>query len=144
MEPSNFELHEKKLLQLNGYLSSMGMKPSIANRTNSPYDILVLNKARLEVKVAEAHKKARDGNSFSWQFNIHRHGEIVRGKVDFYVFYIPPIVEFGFKQWIALIIPASEVDGKNTVQISPVTLMLKWGKFHNRYDLIKKFCEDSI
>lgn len=101
-----------------------------------PYDLLLNGKVRLEVKSCGI--QARKG----WKFNLHRHGKL-QPEVDFYVLVIPPIEAINFKKFTILVVPSSEVNGTLVLCISPRDLMLKWGKFFNRWDLIREKLLDT-
>ena len=47
---------------------------------NAPYDLLTSNGLRIEVKASGYEREMR-----RWSFNIHRHGVLDEGEVDFYI-----------------------------------------------------------
>ena len=108
--------------------------------TDSPFDLLVDNKTRVEVKVSHTLQYLYKRNRLGvWRFNLHRHGVIARGAADFFVFVIPPIKALGMAYYIYLVVPAKEVEGKYDVGISPRSLLLKWGRYAGRWQDIKLF-----
>lgn len=137
------DMHERAVATSTVMLRKLGLTVHMMPRTNSPFDLLVGGAAKVEIKIAEAWQLQRNTDSKIWLFNIHRHGKMAaRGLVDFYVFYLPPISELGFKYGLTLVVPAAEVDTP-TVRISPRTLMVKWGRFYSRWQDIKNFCKNG-
>ena len=139
------ELHDKAVSSARIRFNEAGLSVQIMPRTNSPFDLLVGGKARVEVKVARLPQKVSPpcSDGISWNFNLHRHGEIESGAVDFYVAYLPPMKALGLKYGFALIIPALEWEGKYTIHITFKTLVAKWGKYWGQWDQVKRFCANG-
>lgn len=66
---------------------------------NSPFDLLVNNSLRVEVKYA------RPSDGWLWRINFHRHGELDETNVDFYVVMLDGIPGFA-KKAMFLVFPA--------------------------------------
>lgn len=92
----------------------------------SPYDLLV-NWNRVEVKVCPFLK-----NKNEWQFNIHRHGSLDESMVDVYILRLEKVP--GFKAAIHLVIPSPI--GQKVVHISLRSLLARYGRYYNRFDLL--------
>ncbi len=92
----------------------------------SPYDLLVGEKHRVEVKVC-----ARRTDGF-WFFNIHRHGILDESSVDAYILRLEQVPEF--KCALHLVIPAPIK--RSTVTISLRSLITRYARYYNRFDYI--------
>lgn len=110
---------------------------------NCPFDILADGLVRLEVKSSQTMLKSYSvSNGHCWSFNIHRHNKLVEaGKVDFYLIFIPPIPEMGFRSGVTLVVPAKEVERHKTIMISGRSLITKWGRFHAKWNAIKSLAQ---
>lgn len=108
------------------WLGAHGYPVSIQKEHTSPFDLLCAGK-RIEVKVSP-----RRPSDNIWFFNIHRHGIMSEGAVDVYILRLENVPDF--KYAIHLIIPAPI--GKATVQISLRSLITRFGRYYNRFDLL--------
>ena len=107
---------------------------------NWPYDLLVDLVVRCEVKVAGASRLyVRRGKSLGmtrfWSFNLHRHNKLSE-QVDIFLLCLPPVKILGLYWSIWLIVPAKVLKGRKTLAISPRSLLMRWGQWVSRYDLI--------
>lgn len=131
------DIHEIELKRFRSNLRAMsawmrGVKTSAMPRTSSGFDLLV-RRCRIEFKTAEPRII---GGARRWHFNIHRHGQVQSGRCDVYVFRISRIAEF--KNGLYLIVPEKEIGDTLTVQVSLRSLISKWAKWVNRWDVIRE------
>lgn len=105
-----------------------GLNP-IIEPFNCPWDV-TCNGKRVELKAASFTKNF-------WRFNVHRHGRMNESPVDFYVFRLEaaPAILLG-KAAIHLVLPAPLETP--TVAISPRSLLTRYAKYFNRFDLISE------
>ena len=136
------QLHNQALLRTIGQLRSRKLQCQVMPVNASPFDLLVGGVARVEVKAALAPLARKGFSATTWAFNLHRHNVLSTDKVDFFALFLPPMVSLGFKNGISLIIPAGDVAGRKAIAITARSLMVRWGKYYDRWDDIKKFCEE--
>lgn len=89
-------------------------------------DLLLGGKLRLEVKCSSPNDHGK------WTFNLHHHGVLDESRVDLYIFRIEKLPEFSHA--LHLIVPAPL--NRLTVSMSLRSLILRWGQFANRFDLL--------
>lgn len=95
-------------------------------RVKAPFDILADGKP-VEVKAA----RYSDGQ---WVFNIHRHGAMPNFPIHAYVLCLADFPSYD--QLITLVVPP-KIKGY-TVNINPRTLLRKWAKYADRWDVIQR------
>lgn len=132
---AKIDLHRKAVATTAGKCYRFSQSVKLMPEVNCGFDILLDGAVKLEVKAAKEIHRSLEGSAY-WLFNIHRHGVIHREKIDFYILYLPPLKNWGFKSGISLVIPGSEINCK-TISISARSLMVIWSKWFNRWDLIK-------
>ena len=111
----------------------------------SPFDLYTPNGTRLEVKWSPFGVIARKCSRYSngrrgWQFNIHRHGNIDNGNVDFYILVCQPsqeLVKIGFGTPIFLVVQSPITIP--VVRLSLRTMLMKWGAKANAVEPLKAF-----
>ncbi len=128
------DLHQKTLSRFRSMVTvKLGLSTSTTPPTHSPYDCLVGGRVRCEIKVSEG--RACEGH-MQWLFNLHRHNKIAENGTDFYCLHVLNI--FGIKYGAWLIIPYSEIPRKKTFPVSCRSMMFKWSKWFNRWELIRE------
>ena len=86
---------------------------------------------RVVIRTSEGARKGRFAKSHAWQFYMGK-----SDRPDVYVLYIPPSVRYGFGVGIWLVIPSRELSKIQTFQVSVRSLLTKWGKWADRWDLL--------
>lgn len=145
LELANIPVHRREIVRESGRNRSQMVKHGVSveleavrwlvkfipDASQAPfrakYDILA-NGKRIEAKQSEFGS----GRKQAWFFNIHRHGVVEESQVDFYILRLEaaPI----FKAAIHLVLPAPI--GRPTIVISLRSLLVRYGKYYNRVDLI--------
>lgn len=92
-----------------------------------PFDILVGNGKRLEVKSSFKMMKPKSAKCAYYSFNTGRKSRI--GNCDFFALVIVPTMDI-------FIVPSSEVTYQIHI-IYPAKTKTKWEQYHNRFDLLK-------
>jgi hypothetical protein len=93
--------------------------------------------ARIRVKTTSGTKQ-RFAKHLVLQFNLVNHkGKGDLKTADFYILKVPPLRDF--RAGIYLVVPASEIGRKWTVWMSLRSLVMKWGRWADRWDLIREF-----
>jgi hypothetical protein len=106
---------------------------------NCPYDLLVNETARVEVKCASYRPLAGREDDLGWSFNIHRHGIVAEGQVDAYILRLEE-APFGMGA-IHLVFPSPI--GKPTVGISLRSLLTRYAKYYNAFSNIPVAVRDQ-
>ena len=136
---NKIQSHRRAVYRVCDKCKQLGVVTSLMPENGCGFDILANNLIRIEVKVAIKSQPVPRSAVEVWRFNIHRHNKISPDVIDFYVFSIPAIASLGFKYGLALVVPGIEVSGK-LITVSPRSLISKWAKWINRWDLIKDSC----
>lgn len=136
-EISKSEMHERELAKFRILLARnnswmRGVKTRAMSINLCGFDLFA-GSCRIEFKAAEPRIVA---STRRWSFNIHRHGQVQSGRCDVYVFRISRIAEF--KNGLYLIVPEKEIGDTLTVQVSLRSLISKWAKWVNRWDVIRE------
>ena len=108
--------------------------------TKCPFDLLVGGKARIEVKTTETLVRQKNTDILNYKFRLSRHGALATGQADFFVLRVPPIEALGMRYALYLIVPASEIEHRHTVNVTPRNLITKWAGSVNRWNLIAEAC----
>jgi hypothetical protein len=96
-------------------------------RNNSPFDLLVNGRYRVEVKAARPSKNWR------WVINFHRHGSLKEVQVDAYVVVLDGIPGNG-KMPVYMVIPAPF--GKAILDLSFSSILRKYRKYIDNWSII--------
>ena len=135
--------HESAVRNICSRLNRCGLRVKKMQQSWCSYDVLVNNMCKVEVKTAVAPHRSKTSTSHFYLFNLHRHG-IIKGETpDFFVCFLPPFTEVGFKVGIMLVIPHEVIDGRLNLIVSLRTLIIDWGRYANRMDLIESFCSEG-
>jgi len=107
----------------------------------APFDLITDGNTRIEVKFAEL-RPINPAKNLGWAFNIHRHGKVSNGSVDFYIFRCEMGKRIGklmgFSNAIHLVIP-SPID-KTVIAVSLRSLIRgQWAQYLNNPKAILEF-----
>lgn len=130
------ENHELAVRQVRGILNARSFKVRMMPRFWCPYDLLVNDKIKIEVKSAQLQRSNGNGSSL-WRFNIHRHNKVSAHQIDVYVFCIPPFREAGCRNGIKVVVPAEHIKAK-TIAISYRSLISVWSSFVDNWTPLGK------
>lgn len=112
------------------YIKKLRFKNVIKTRLKHPFDILVEDKVKIDVKVAKRYSYAQTGSyyhSFNLDYTIH--------SCDLFILYALDDSENIEKVFI---VPSMSLNGKKQISVGKKT---KYDKYRDRWDLIQIFIE---